>query len=71
MTKIERLKFEPIKNNEDQPTLKGFQMVKFEVDFYGNIQKFSLDTKITNEEKQLVVDGNGFIKAGTDITNWK
>lgn len=41
--KIERLKFEPIKNNEDHPTLKGFQIVKFEVDFY--VKKLTKSTK--------------------------
>ena len=45
----------------------AFQMVKFEYSFYGAKKVDFLDTKILANGTQLVIDGNGFIKSGTQI----
>jgi hypothetical protein len=69
--KVERQKFEPLKDKNSHPDLIGFQMVNFSFDFYGIPEEFTLDTKITKEGKQIVTGNNGWIKSGQDITNWK
>lgn len=45
----------------------AFQLVKFEYNFYGNLQSAIIDTKIMADGSQIVIDGNGFIKAGYEI----
>ena len=45
----------------------GFEMVRFEYEFYGNKQSDIIDTKVMADGRQIVIDGNGFIKAGTEI----
>lgn len=45
----------------------AFQMVKFEYAFYGKHQTDIIDTKILADGRQLVIDGNGFIKSGYEI----
>ncbi len=69
--KINRLKFEPLKDKNSHPDLLGFQFVEFSFDFYGNLQEFTKDTKITKEGRQIVINGNGWVEDGTDITDWK
>jgi hypothetical protein len=44
-----------------------YQLVEFTINFYGNKMTSILDTKITKEGKQIVIDGNGFIEAGLII----
>jgi hypothetical protein len=39
----------------------AFQLCEFAVNFFGNIQKFVLDTKIMSNGDQFVISGNGFI----------
>jgi hypothetical protein len=39
----------------------AFQLCEFVIDFFGNVQKFVLDTKIMSNGTQFVVNGNGFI----------
>jgi hypothetical protein len=59
-----------VENTDKQSRKKGivaFQMVKFEYYFFGNKQVDFLDTKIMSNGDQIVIDGNGFIKAGTKI----
>jgi len=51
--------------------IAAFQFVKFEINFYGNQSVSILDTKITNCGRQIVIDGDGFIPAGLDITDLK
>jgi hypothetical protein len=45
----------------------ALQMVKVTYFFYGKEITDTLDTKILANGKQIVIDGNGFIKAGTEI----
>ena len=45
----------------------AFQLVKFTYNFYGSIQTDIIDTKIMKDGKQIIIDGNGFIKAGFEI----
>lgn len=65
ITKLQRVE------NTDAEMLEmgivAFQMVKFEYIFYGSNQTDFLDTKIMADGRQIVIDGNGFIKEGTEI----
>jgi len=45
----------------------AFQLVNVEINFYGKIITDTLDTKITKDGRQIVIDGNGYISAGTEI----
>ena len=45
----------------------GFEMVTLEVNFFGNIQEFDLDTIIFSDRTQIIKDGNGWIPSGTVI----
>ena len=45
----------------------GFQLVNVEINFYGKIITDTLDTKIMKDGRQIIIDGNGYISAGTDI----
>lgn len=57
--------------NQDAETLAlgivAFQMVKFEYAFYGAQQIEILDTKIMADGRQIVIDGNGFIRGRLEI----
>lgn len=71
---MKNLKVTPIgglvktQDKEDmQNGIVGFQMLKVEFDFYGNIQSEKLDTKVMKDGKRIVIDGNGWIKAGTEL----
>lgn len=67
---VSTTKMQRVENTDKQSQKKGivaFQMVKFEYIFYGNKQTDFLDTKIMSNGDQIVIDGNGFIKAGTKI----
>ncbi|MCP4665151.1 MAG: hypothetical protein GY849_02200 [Deltaproteobacteria bacterium] len=45
----------------------AFQKVKFEYNFYDSLQSDIIDTKILEDGRQVVIDGNGFIKTGYEI----
>ena len=45
----------------------AFQLVNIEINFYGKIITDTLDTKIMKDGRQIVIDGNGYISAGTEI----
>ncbi len=45
----------------------AFQLVEFAIDFFGNKIVAVLDTKILEDGRQLVIDGNGFIPAGYEV----
>ncbi len=45
----------------------AFQLVKFSYSFYGKEMSDVIDTKIMNDGRQIVIDGNGFIKAGFEL----
>ena len=69
--KIKRLKLEPIVQKErfKDEGIAAFQMVEFTIDFYGVQEVFTKDTKILEDGRQFVIDGNGFIEGGFEITN--
>lgn len=46
----------------------AFQLVRFGYSFYGQDMTDVLDTKIMQDGSQIVIDGNGFIKAGYPIS---
>lgn len=70
MKKIELKRLQRVEAPKDEyKNIVAFQIVEFTIDFYGNKQTFDLDTKITKDEKQLVISGNGFIEDGYDITS--
>ena len=48
----------------------AFQLVNVEINFYGKIITDTLDTKIMKDGRQIVIDGNGYISAGTDIQSF-
>ena len=63
-------KFQRVENTDSQLLQNGiiaFQLVKMEYRFYGSKQTDVLDTKIMKDGRQIVIDGNGFIKAGYEI----
>jgi hypothetical protein len=45
----------------------AFQLVKVVIDFYGKLIEDVLDTKILQDGRQIVTNGNGYIKAGYEI----
>ena len=53
----------------DDDDIEFFQLVEFEINFFGTLEKFILDTKILKTGMQIVINGNGWIKDGFDITN--
>jgi len=70
MKTIITTKLQKVKNTDAEFLAMGiiaFQIVKFEYNFYGCNQVDFLDTKIMNNGKQIVIDGNGFIKSGYEI----
>ena len=62
ITKLQRVE------NEDKEMLSygivAFQLVEFKYEFYGQSMSDVLYTKIMANGDQIVIDGNGFIKAG-------
>lgn len=47
----------------------AFQMVEFVINFFGNQVVSVLDTKIMQDGRQFVIDGDGFIKSGYELSN--
>jgi hypothetical protein len=45
----------------------AFQLVKVVINFYGKLIEDVLDTKILQDGRQIVTNGNGYIKAGYEI----
>jgi hypothetical protein len=45
----------------------AFQMVELSYSFYGSLMTERFDTKILPNGKQLVINGNGFIKDNFEI----
>ena len=45
----------------------AFQLVQVVINFYGKLIEDVLDTKILQDGRQIVIDGNGYIKAGYEI----
>ena len=45
----------------------AFQTIKAIINFYGKLIEDVLDTKILEDGRQIVTNGNGYIKAGYEI----
>lgn len=45
----------------------AFQMVEYEIDYFGNKITGCLDTKIMKDGRQLVIGGDGFFADGYEI----
>ena len=70
MKTITTHKFNKVKNTDADFLKQGivaFQMVKFEINFYGNVIETSHDTKIMEDGSQIVIGGCGFIKEGFKV----
>lgn len=69
-TAITTKKLQRVENTDAEFLKAGivaFQLVKITYSFYGNQMNEIFDTKIMNDGRQIVIDGNGFIKAGFQI----
>ena len=70
MKNLEIIKHKLVKNTDEELKMAGiayFQLVTFMINFYGNIQESILDTKIMVDGRQIVIEGDGFIKTGYEI----
>lgn len=70
MKAIEIKKLERVENQDTEMLQMGivaFQMVEFSFPFFGADINSVLDTKIMSDGRQEVIDGDGFIPAGTQI----
>jgi hypothetical protein len=70
MKAIKTTKLQRVENTDLEMLEMGivaFQLVKFEYNFYGSEQSDVIDTKIMSDGRQIVIDGNGFIKSGHEI----
>jgi hypothetical protein len=69
-TAITTKKFTRVENTDTeflQAGIVAFQLVQISYSFYGQEMNEIFDTKIMNDGKQIVIDGNGFIKSGFQI----
>jgi hypothetical protein len=53
-----------VPSDHQENGIVAFQLVEIAYSFYGKVMKEVFDTKIMSDGRQLVIDGNGFIKAG-------
>ena len=70
MKKVIITKLERVENTDAEFLAMGvvaFQLVKFTYNFWGSETVSILDTKIMKDGKQIVIDGDGFTPAGTEI----
>lgn len=56
----------PVQYQEEEGCV-AFQLVKIDYSFYGNNRSDVFDTKILKDGRQVIIEGNGFIKTGTEI----
>jgi hypothetical protein len=70
MKTLEITKYQKIETTDKRDLEIGivaFQLVKFDVYFYGKLISDVLDTKIMRDGRQIVIDGNGFIPSGYEL----
>ena len=63
-------KFARVENTDPDLLADGivaFQLVEFTYNWFGKEMTDELDTKIMEDGSQYVIDGNGFIPAGTKV----
>ena len=58
-----------VKLTEDQKFdgIVAFQMCEFVINFFGKTIVSVLDTKIMENGKQIVIDGDGYIPSGYEV----
>ena len=70
MMVINKTKYPVVKNRDQEMISKGiiaFQMVEILSSFYGQDIDAILDTKIMEDGSQIIIDGDGYFKAGMMI----
>lgn len=68
MKKIEITKLTRVEApSGEYENIAAFQMIEYAIDFFGNIITGTLDTKITNDGRQFVISGDGYIPEGYEI----
>jgi hypothetical protein len=70
MQNLEIIKLQKIENTDAEFLALGivaFQLIKVTINFYGKLIQDTLDTKIMADGSQIVIDGNGYIKAGYQL----
>ena len=60
-------KVETLDTRDLKDGIKAFQLIKYTLNFYGNEITNTLDTKIMEDGRQIIIDGDGFLKAGEEI----
>ena len=65
ITKMQRVEV-PTEYQKEEGCI-AFQTIKVVINFYGKLIEDVLDTKIMIDGRQLVTNGNGYIKAGYEI----
>ena len=65
ITKMQKVEV-PAEYQEEEGCV-AFQLVKVVINFYGKVIEDILDTKILKDGRQIVTNGNGYIKAGYEI----
>ena len=65
ITKLQRVEV-PAEYQKEEGCV-AFQLIKVVINFYGSIIEDVLDTKILEDGRQIIKDGNGYIKAGMEI----
>jgi hypothetical protein len=63
-------KFNRVENTDKEFLKQGivaFQLVRFEIDFFGTKIETTHDTKIMADGRQIVIGGCGFIKEGFEL----
>lgn len=67
MKTITATKYNRVENTDAEFLAQGivaFQLVQFEINFFGNVIETTHDTKIMKDGSQLVIGGCGYIPAG-------
>ena len=60
-------KVETLDTRDLKDGIKAFQLIEYTLNFYGNEITNTLDTKIMEDGRQIIIDGDGFLKAGEEI----
>lgn len=70
MKSIKVTKLSRVENTDQEMIQAGivaFQLVKFEINFYGNVIESILDTKILSDGTQSVIEGDGYVQTGYQL----
>ena len=70
MKNITTKKFNRVENTDKEFLAKGivaFQVLEFNIEYFGRKMEITHDTKIMQDGRQLVIGGCGFIKEGFEV----